>query len=190
MNPIYAGRLCDDLTRSLRGSEVNLSGLANNLTVVLREEAWRERRIRTGQIVTHQRFIDFITTPPLEGLGEDPDRIKKLLRDDLAALAAFETAISGEHGGDRKSEQARQIKPDNIRLDPEYGTDRAYTLRRLAKHHPKLFEQVTAGELSAHKAAIVAGFRKPPTILALLQRLWEKASPEDRQTFLRWVEMP
>jgi hypothetical protein len=88
-----------------------------------------------------------------QGLGEDPDRIKKLLRDDLAALAAFEAAIVGKkhiHDG------------DNVTITPERGNGRAYTLRRLAKDHPELFEQVVAGELSANQAAKQTGFRKDP----------------------------
>ena len=40
------------------------------------------------------------------------------------------------------------------------GNKRDYILTRLKKDHPKLFEQVKAGELSAHAAALKAGFRK------------------------------
>ncbi len=183
MNPIYAGRLCDDLNKCLRGSESNLTGLAQMLTVVLRDEAWRERRIRTGQIVTHSRFIDFIATPPLEGLGEDPDRIKKLLRDDLAALAAFEIAIVGE-----KHKRRPASDGDNITIKPERGTGRAYTLRRLSKDNPDLFAEVTAGKLSANKAAIRAGYRKEPTAIQQLQHWWKKATTKDRATFLQWAK--
>ena len=65
---------------------------------------------------------------------------------------------------------------------------RAYTLRRLEKDHPELFQQVCAGELSANAAAIEAGFRKTQGIVYRLQRLWEKATKEQRDEFLNWVE--
>jgi hypothetical protein len=40
------------------------------------------------------------------------------------------------------------------------GNSRAYTLARLARDHPELAIRVHAGELSAHAAAIEAGWRK------------------------------
>jgi hypothetical protein len=78
--------------------------------------------------------------------GERPETIKRLLYTDAEALAAFEAAIVGKHGGDRGDS-----KSDNITL--ERGTSKAYTLRRLAKDAPELFEEVKAGRLSAHAAA-------------------------------------
>jgi hypothetical protein len=41
------------------------------------------------------------------------------------------------------------------------GTSRAYTLARLERDEPALAARVLAGELSAHAAAIEAGWRKP-----------------------------
>ena len=52
-----------------------------------------------------------------------------LLRDDPEALDLFDRAMMGKHGGDRKSTKA--IKPDNVRVDPEWGNARQYALRRL-----------------------------------------------------------
>jgi hypothetical protein len=40
------------------------------------------------------------------------------------------------------------------------GTDPTYTLKRLKRDRPDLAEKVVRGELSAHAAAIGAGFRK------------------------------
>lgn len=39
------------------------------------------------------------------------------------------------------------------------GNRTSYLLRRLERDHPELFARVQAGELSAHKAAIEAGWR-------------------------------
>lgn len=194
MTPEYAGRLCDDLDKRLRGSELNLEGLADMLRVVLRDEAWRERKIRTGEIVKLERFAEFVTRPPLEGLGEKADRIKKLLRDDLEALAAFETAMVGKVGAPMGNHNAaHKTTRDNITVCPascedgERGTSRSYTLRRLSQQHPEIFQQVTAGELTTNQAAIKAGFRKSPTTLDLLQRAWRKAVEAERQAFLSWI---
>jgi hypothetical protein len=93
-------------------------------------------------------------TAPLKGYGENPKRVEALLKDDAEALRMFREATTAPHGGDRTS------KSDNITLAPERGTDRAYTLSRLKRQSPELYEQVVAGTVSAHAAAIQAGFRR------------------------------
>lgn len=59
------------------------------------------------------------------------------------------------------------------------GTSRAYLLQRLHDSHPELHQQVTAGKLSAHAAAVKAGIEKkrftvllntPEDIAAVLRR--------------------
>ena len=66
------------------------------------------------------------------------------------------------HGGDRRSATVRmkgQDQGDKITL--KRGTQAAYLLARLIRDHPALAHRVQAGELSAHRAAIEAGFRRP-----------------------------
>jgi len=46
-----------------------------------------------------------------------------------------------------------------------YGNSQSHTLRRLKRDHPDLAERVIAGDISAHAAAISAGFRKPSLTL-------------------------
>jgi hypothetical protein len=53
---------------------------------------------------------------------------------------------------------ARQKQVDNINLNPG-GTSPTYALQRLKRDQPELAEKVIAGELTAHQAAIQAGFR-------------------------------
>src|SRR5690606_38754229 len=52
----------------LRGGAAleNVPGL---LKRILREEAWREFQPKIGPVVRHERFADFVTTPPVQGLG-------------------------------------------------------------------------------------------------------------------------
>ena len=83
--------------QSLRGSELNLSGGANTVVLVVREEAWRARVIRTGEIVEGRSFLELLTAPPLKGFGEDPKRVEALLRDDAEALTMFRAAITPPH---------------------------------------------------------------------------------------------
>lgn len=63
-------------------------------------------------------------------------------------------------------------KPDNVSFNSsKYGNSQSYLLRRLARdgqNEPdkaELFKQVTKGEIFAHKAALVAGYRTKKTPL-------------------------
>lgn len=151
MTPQYAGQICDELDKSLRSSEVNLSRLVGSLVEVIREKAWRERRIRTGEIVRCGSFLEMLTTAPLAGFGEDPDKVETLLRDDPDALRLFREATTApSHVHDSY----------NVTIRPKRGHGRAYTLDRLHREAPELYARVVAKELSPHRAAIEAGFRQ------------------------------
>lgn len=56
-------------------------------------------------------------------------------------------------------------EPKPAKPQAERGNSRAYTLDRLEKERPDLYARVKADELSANKAAIEAGWRKPKTPL-------------------------
>ena len=160
MTPDEAGEMCDALDKSLRGAEMNLDGVASLIVTVIRDEAWRERKIRTGEIVCCASFLELLTAPPLRGYGEDPRKVEALLKDDAEALRMFREAITAPHGGDRKTEEL-STKNYNVILDPptKQGNSRAYTLDRLHREAPKLYAKVVAKKLSANAAAIEAGFR-------------------------------
>jgi hypothetical protein len=46
---------------------------------------------------------------------------------------------------------------------------------------------VKAGKLSAHRAAIEAGFRSAPSPLRQMQATWERASEAERQAMREWI---
>ena len=68
---------------------------------------------------------------------------------------------------------------------PSKGNSRAYTLDRLHREAPKLYARVVAKELSANRAAILAGFRHEKTALEQLEHWWAKAGENDRRKFLK-----
>jgi hypothetical protein len=75
-------------------------------------------------------------------------------------VALWREAITPQHGGDRKGPDA-PTKSDNITLDGDgRGTSKSYTVARLKREAPALFQAVCAGELSANAAAIEAGSRQ------------------------------
>jgi len=57
------------------------------------------------------------------------------------------------------------------------GTSSAHALRRLKRDRPDLAQRVLKGEISAHKAAKEAGFRRPT--------LTAPADPEDLARYLK-----
>jgi len=181
MSPEVAGELCDRLDKSLRGSESNLSQLVKNIVAVLKKEAWKERRVRTGKIVKCESFIELITAPPLKGFGEEVIRVEALLKDDAEALTMFRAATT-KMG--KPSEANSHYK---IMTKARQGTSRAYLLTRLKQKNQTLFDKVVAGKLSAHAAARQAGLVKTKTQLEQLLKLWKKATADERAEFFRFI---
>ena len=85
-------------------------------------------------------------------------KLKAVIQDDAEALALFREAM--------KLNQGERTDIHNNIMDVEHtsiqGTSKAYTVSRLKRDRPDLFEKVVAGELSANRAAIEAGFRRKP----------------------------
>jgi hypothetical protein len=134
---------------------------------VVRDEAWRSRRVRT-----EESFLELLTATPLKGFGEEPKKVEALLKDDPEALALFREAITSKRGKRAKdNSDIVTVKGDGR------GNARGYTLTRLKRHHPTLYQRVVAGELSAHAAAREAGFRHQKASLDQLHHPWGKASP-------------
>ena len=107
---------------------------------------------------------------------------------DPELAAEIQSYVHPGSGGDRKSEE---IKSSNITIDtpppPARGTTAAYTLNRLRRDAPELFERVKAGELTANAAAIEAGFRKVKTPLEKAQAAYDKLTVEERIAFMDWL---
>jgi hypothetical protein len=100
--------------------------------------------------------------------------VEALLRDDPVILEEWRRATTRDGGRPTKT-------ADNISSLPRRsGTDRAYTLSRLKRERPDLFRRVVKKELSAHAAAIAAGFVKEPTALDQIRKLLPKLTPKER----------
>lgn len=126
---------------------------------VLLDRAWADRKDRNGQ--PFRSFEAFATHMLWQGLESS---ISDLLlycrnRSDVAELIRREVGAA-----DTPSEAGAKGGKGNKAVDSIKslgGTDPTYTLRRLKRDHPELAEKVVAGKLSAHAAAIEAGFRQP-----------------------------
>lgn len=147
--------IVNELRLSLGSAEHGLGAVPNFLKVVIRDGLWRERVIRaTGQRVSFSSFAEFVSAPPLEGLGASLEQLRGLCGQDTEALDWIDQATQNAphvHTSD--------VANSNIRQSPT-GTTRASALRRLRKDRPDLHTRVLAGDLSPHAAMIEAGFRQ------------------------------
>jgi hypothetical protein len=104
------------------------------------------------------------------GLGLESSKIRRaynwLKKNQPDKPVSLKEAL-GDHGGDRGNQYTGgKRQPHIIRL-PQYGTNPTYLLARLERDDPGLAAKVRAGQLSAHQAAIQAGFRKPTATVRL-----------------------
>ena len=72
-----------------------------------------------------------------------------VIQDDAEALALFREAMVDGPGGDKKSED--RIIHNIVMNDTVQGNSKSYTVSRLKRDRPDLFERVVAGELSANR---------------------------------------
>lgn len=105
--------------------------------------------------------------------------VEALIKDQPEVLALWREAITPRHGGDRVGGNAPS-KSDNITLDGR-GTSKSYTLDRLKRERPDLFRRVCDREMSAHRDAIEAGFRKQPTPFEQVAKLLPKLTAAERR---------
>lgn len=134
-------------------------------------------RLPQGTHLGLPSFAALIERPFPEGLGWRVDDVKTIMR--LRHKHEHHTAAIKErmdllrvsvgnlltddppvNGGDRRSEEFQR---NNVTLNEDRGNSPEYALRRLKRDEPELAQRVLKGELSAHAAAVQAGFR-PRTI--------------------------
>jgi hypothetical protein len=131
-----------------------LEQIPKTIEAILATEAWRDREV-DGKPMHNDSFKEFIISKPLKGCGWEKqiDAIEKLLGlkapDTLRRWREVMTPSVGSPGHGNN---------DNVII--RQGNSLAYTLDRLSRKHPKLYQRVIAGELSANAAAVQAGFRK------------------------------
>jgi hypothetical protein len=87
------------------------------------------------------------------------------------------------HGGDRRSGNF-QVDNVNLKRRSKAGNSTEYLLGRLKRDRPELAIRVMEGEMSAHAAAIEAGFIKPPNPLQQILGLLPKLSKEETQKLI------
>jgi hypothetical protein len=151
--PIRNGQLVDHVGSAIHHGTESLEVIPKLLRQLLEAEAWREFRTKLGDDVRHERFAEFVATPPLKGLGTTIEFVRQLIAKDPVALDLLDQATQNRHGGDHSN-------VDNVPVARPTGNSAEKALRRLRKDRPDLHAQVLAGSLSPHGAMVEAGFRR------------------------------
>ena len=189
LNEIEKGQLATDTIRCFNLVSGSLSDLPGLISKIIREKVW-ERRIHNGRLIELPNLRALITEPFPRGWSEQPDKIEAIIKADVESLALFrEAMVNGP--GQPKMTEAKSISDNITNTLIDRGTSKAYTVSRLKRDRPDLFEKVVAGELSANKAAIEAGFRRRArTTSENLDYLWAKATPDEQTGFLARIMAP
>jgi hypothetical protein len=153
------------------------------LIEVIETGAWESFHTPNGNSVTPTSFRSFITNERFQGLGATEEKIAALLGDDNTAVVKMRILLKGKsnpEGRNQHSEpKVEKGSTNNISRTTKHGTRRDYTLERLQRDAPELFESVQRNELSPNAAAIKAGFRpktftvradRPESIVGTLRR--------------------
>lgn len=167
------GELVQSFWNAVDQGSSRLQSLPGLIKKILQTEAWR-RRMHKGRLFEHDRFLDFLTTKPFAGCGYDPTQVEALIKDDPETLAMWRKAVTAAEG--RPKTGYNVTSKERVT-----GNSRAYTLDRLSRESPGLYEAVCRGELSANRAAIEAGFRKPPKPFDQIKKLLPKLTEAERR---------
>lgn len=143
------------LSSAVRHGGGGLRSAPGLLRQVLGEESWRGFRTQLGEVVTHERFEEFVTDQPLRGLGVDVALVERIVADSPETVNMLDQVLQRPAGG-------HHVIDDNVNNDrtSPTGNSRGVALRRLRRDRPDLLARVVAGELSPHAAAVEAGFRQ------------------------------
>src|SRR5690606_8487819 len=139
-NPKANAVLVDALGSALRRGDNALGAIPGLLKRILAEEAWREFITQRGEMVQHERFADFVTTPPLRGLGASMDLIDRIVgTSDPDLLRMLREAKKGKPGRPKKGEEKAMESIGISRGTADHEAD------RLAREAPEEYEAVLRG---------------------------------------------
>lgn len=178
------------LSSSLDRGRNGLASAPGLLRQVLEDGKWRHFITERGEEVRYEQFREFLSTPPLKGLGADEALVRRLVGDDVAILTLLDgelrrpsgrpgtaLALDGAEPVTRVEQRIDQADTASIQepagsetvnngdsFDPlprPRGNTREAAVRRLAQQRPDLLEQVQTGALPSLNAAMIeAGFRE------------------------------
>jgi hypothetical protein len=152
----------DALGSALRNGGNALGTVPALLKRVLADGSWREFVTKRDEHVQHGRFADFVTMPPLKGLGADMALIDRIVgTDDPDLLRMLREAQVGKRGRPHTLDKTDVNNGESPVISSVLGDDStSRDVDRLARQAPEEYAAVRRGEKSVNAAAISAGIRK------------------------------
>jgi len=178
------GRVIQQAGACIHGADSSLRNFSGLLKQIIWAKAW-ERWEARGKVIELSSLRELITEKPLRGWGEDVRAVENVIRDDPECLAMFREAMNGtlaEHGGDHKSEQARQDQDSGTTLNGVRDND--YWQARIQRDCPEELEAIKSG------AKRIIDIRKERGWVPKTKRVTLTGDPaEDRQRLIdAWGE--
>lgn len=139
----------------MTGAAGRLADFPKLMARIIETKAWQHRVEPYGNEVRLPTLRDLITRNPIEGWGEKPETVEKLLHDHPKVLADFREAM--KHQGERTD------LPNNVREvgEAKCGNSRAYSIARVQREcDEEAVAAVMAGEISPNAALVKAGVRE------------------------------
>jgi hypothetical protein len=160
------------------------------LKSVIKNEDWKHWRW-INQEFECGSLREFLFAHPPKGIGAEYNLLRRIVLDDSEAIEMLDQALQQPHGTNRFTSPSLDLYNIQDYKAPS-GTSIEAALRRLrADERPiakELHAKVLTGELSAHRAAVLAGYRKEPDPLKIIRRLIPKLTPEQRQQVIAWLQ--
>lgn len=156
------GYVVQALQSAVIHGEQKIDAIPDLVKMVIRKEMWKCRVTpQTGGTVEYRNFAEFVADDPPEGIGASMETLKRICLGDVEAVDLIDQALKGKQGSrtDLVYNIHEVIRPS--------GTSRDASLRRLRKDRPDLHARVVAGEVSAHRAMVDAGFRPKTATIPL-----------------------
>lgn len=169
-DPLFgADQLIADLQQSLRDTlETSLQTTPKLLRRTLETGAWQDFHTPLREHVVHERFEDFVTADPFDGLGTTMDVIRGYKKADpeLARLLDGQVKPPAKHGAVGRG---RTRDYDTNSVDRPDSAD--HVIGRLKRDDPELAERVVNGDLTPNAAARMKGWRKPRIVVSTPERV-------------------
>lgn len=164
---ISRGLTVESLSRSVHGGEHAFDVVPGLLAKLLEDEGWQEFVVpETGVVVEHNRFTDFLHTPPTKGLGTTDEVVLALCVDHPEIHAAVQQRLREDVPAARP---ARKKDASGDGITRKQSAD--HVVARLKRDDPVLAEQVVKGEVTPNAAARLKGWRKPRIVLTSPDRI-------------------
>jgi hypothetical protein len=155
-------RLVDYLRSAITDGSAGLNDVPALLKRVIEEDLWRERFVQQSkQSTCFPSFKEFVEAAPPEGLGTNLKTLQRLCADEpeiLELLEQMRITAPARRGGDRRS---AKFKRNNVPIEKSNrGNSSGYSMKRLHKHSPALYQKVLDGEITINQAMIAANLRQ------------------------------